>query len=87
MIAAYSPLVSLILVAIWLTVAIIFRYSSLAALTAIASLPVIYVIQGESAIKISFGIILSALIVFKHKANIKKLMSGSESRIGKGKRS
>jgi glycerol-3-phosphate acyltransferase PlsY len=86
-IAAYSPSVSLILIGIWITVAIVSKYSSLAAITAVASLPVIYVIQNESAIKISFGIILAALIIYKHKTNISNIMSGAESRIGKGKRS
>jgi len=86
-VAAYSPPVSLIMIGIWISVAIITKYSSLAALTAVSSLPVIYVIKGESAIAISFGIILAALIIFKHKSNIKNLMSGAESRIGKGKRS
>jgi len=75
--------VSLILIGIWITVAIVSKYSSLAAVTAVLSLPVIYVIQGESAITISFAIILAALIIFKHKTNISNLMSGSESRIGK----
>ena len=82
-VAAYSPPVSLILIGIWISVAIVSRYSSLAALTAVSALPVIYIIQGESTIKISFGIILSALIIYKHKANIKSLMSGTEQKIGK----
>jgi glycerol-3-phosphate acyltransferase PlsY len=82
-IAAYTPSVSLILIGIWITVAIVSKYSSLAAVTAVLSLPVIYVIQGESAITISFAIILAALIIFKHKTNISNLMSGSESKIGK----
>ncbi len=82
-ITAYSPSVSLILIGIWLTVAIVSRYSSLAALTAVSSLPVIYVIKGESAITISFGIILTALIIFKHKSNINDLLAGKESEIGK----
>jgi len=84
-IAAYTPSVSLILIGIWITVAIVSKYSSLAAVTAVLSLPVIYVIQGESAITISFAIILAALIIIKHKSNISNLMSGSESRIGKKK--
>ena len=84
-IAGYSPSVSLILIGIWIAVAIVTKYSSLAALVSVASLPLIYVIKGASAITISFGIILAALIIFKHKTNISNLMSGSESRIGKKK--
>jgi len=82
-IIAYSPAVSVILIGIWTAVAVVSRYSSLAALIAVSSLPLIYVIQGASAIKITFGIILTALIIFKHKTNIHNLMSGTETRIGK----
>ena len=84
-IAAYSPPVSLMMIGIWILIAIVSRYSSLAALTAVSSLPFIYIIKGESAVTISFGIILSALIIFKHKTNISNLLSGKESKIGKGK--
>jgi glycerol-3-phosphate acyltransferase PlsY len=84
-IAAYSPSVSLILIGIWITVAIVSKYSSLAAMVSVASLPVIYIVLGSSLIKISFGIILAALIIYRHKTNISNLMSGSESRIGKKK--
>lgn len=85
-IAAYSPSVSLILIGIWITVAIVSKYSSLAAITAVASLPLIYIVQGSSLIKISFGSILAALIIIKHKENIKNLLAGKESKVGKSKR-
>jgi glycerol-3-phosphate acyltransferase PlsY len=84
-VAGYSPSVSFIVIGIWIAVALVTKYSSLAALVSVASLPLIYVIKGASVITISFGIILAALIIFKHKTNISNLMSGSESRIGKGK--
>ena len=82
-VAAYSPSVSLILIGIWISVAIVSKYSSLAALISVSSLPVIYIIQGESGITITFGIILCALIIFKHRTNINNLMSGAETKIGK----
>ncbi len=85
-ITAYSPTVSLILIGIWITVAIVSKYSSIAALVAVASLPVIYIVQGSSLIKISFGIILAALIIYKHKENIKNLLEGKETKVGKGNR-
>ncbi len=85
-IAAYSPSVSLILIGIWITVAVVSKYSSLAALVSVASLPVIYIVQGSSLIKISFGIILAALIIYKHKENIINLLEGKESKVGKGNR-
>ena len=83
-IVAYSPSVSIILIVIWIFVAIISKYSSLAALVSVASLPVIYIIQGGSLTKISFGFTLAALIIFKHKSNIENLLAGKESKVGKG---
>jgi glycerol-3-phosphate acyltransferase PlsY len=82
-IAAFTPSVSLILIAIWIIVAVVSRYSSLAALVASASLPIIYLIQSASVVKVSFGVILAALIIIKHKSNISNLISGAESKIGK----
>ncbi|UCH80235.1 MAG: glycerol-3-phosphate 1-O-acyltransferase PlsY [Nitrospiraceae bacterium] len=84
-VAAYSPVVSLLLIGIWITVAIMTKYSSLAAIVSVALLPLIYLMQGGSFIKISFGIILAALIIVKHKTNINNLLSGRESKIGNKK--
>jgi glycerol-3-phosphate acyltransferase PlsY len=84
-VAAYSPVVSLLLIGIWITVAIMTKYSSLAAIVSVALLPLIYLMQGGSFIKMSFGIILAALIIVKHKTNINDLLSGRESKIGNKK--
>ncbi len=81
--AVYSPLSVAVLLVIWLSVAIITRYSSLAALSAFAALPVVFIITGDSGIKIFFGALLALLIVYRHKSNIRNLLAGTESRIGK----
>lgn len=67
---------------LWLTTAILTRYSSAAALLASFATPVVLAIRGEVQFAEVFGV-LTALLWFKHAANIKRLVRGSESRIGR----
>jgi acyl phosphate:glycerol-3-phosphate acyltransferase len=66
----------------WLAVATIFRYSSLAALSAAAVAPVMALIAGFSWSEIIFTLVLAALIFWRHAANIARLRAGTEPRIG-----
>lgn len=79
----YSPAVAGIMLFVWLSVAFIFKYSSLAAISALAAMPFILALFKASAIKITFGILLAVLIIFKHRTNIRNIIAGTESRIGK----
>ena len=66
---------------IWLVVAAITRYSSLAALVATLATP--FVLRGFEAFQFSeLFALLTLLAWLKHHANIRRLLSGSESRIG-----
>ncbi|RAI04385.1 glycerol-3-phosphate acyltransferase [Acuticoccus sediminis] len=67
---------------IWLTTAIVTRYSSLAALLASLATPIILAIRSEFQYAEIFGV-LTAFLWFKHSANIGRLLKGTESRIGK----
>lgn len=80
--AAYSPLAAGLMLLIWILVAAFTKYSSLAAITAVSALPVIFAFMDFSKIKIIFGILFAVLIIFKHKENIKRLIEGKESKIG-----
>lgn len=71
----------LIFAAIWLGMAALFRISSLAALTASVATPVALVALGETPSAI-LAAILSALLLWKHSANIQRLRAGTEPRIG-----
>jgi glycerol-3-phosphate acyltransferase PlsY len=78
----FSPLLGGCVLALWLLVAYVTRYSSLAALIAAAAAPVIHVmIWGPSAATLAIAI-MSALLVWRHSANINKLLAGKESKIG-----
>ncbi len=79
---AYAPAAAVVALLIWIIMAIAFKYSSLAALTAVIAMPITLVLFNGSMIKVSAALILAALIVFKHKSNIKNIIAGKESKIG-----
>jgi glycerol-3-phosphate acyltransferase PlsY len=72
----------LAVLAVWLAVAYFTRYSSLAALLAAVAAPVIHVIGwGPSGATLAI-LLMSALLVWRHQANIGKLLAGTESKLG-----
>jgi glycerol-3-phosphate acyltransferase PlsY len=78
--ALYWP-VGLLFCATWLAVAVIFRYSSLAALIAALATPVYLVLFGRNDL-LPLSLVLVALIYIAHRENISRLLAGNESRIG-----
>ena len=74
----------LIACAVWLAVAALFRYSSLASLVALVSAPGFgYLLAGRQLSELAA--MLAAIVVLKHHGNIRRLVSGRESRIGDDK--
>jgi glycerol-3-phosphate acyltransferase PlsY len=73
--------VALVFAVVWLVMAFIFRYSSLAALAACVAVPVALYLTDRPQFALAF-LIMSALVFYKHRANIERLMAGTESRIG-----
>ncbi len=73
---------AVIFCAIWLSVAAISRYSSLAALIASALTPLTLWLLGQPGIAV-LVLMMSTLLWIKHQANIRRLMAGTEGRIGK----
>jgi acyl phosphate:glycerol-3-phosphate acyltransferase len=67
---------------IWLVVALATRYSSLAALIASAAVPEILWARGDTRLA-SLFLLLAALLWFMHRANIARLVNGTESKIGR----
>ena len=66
----------------WLVTALVFRFSSLAALVAAASTMVWAVVLGEQQIFMLCAF-LAALIFWRHAGNIRRLLDGTEGKIGK----
>lgn len=83
---ALSWPVGLIFCAVWLVIAFAQKMSSLAALTAAATAPIFaYVVTGSAAFAGTTAL-LALLLFFQHRENIQRLMAGTESRIGGGKK-
>ncbi len=79
---ALSWLAGLATVATWLAVALVFRYSSLAAITASVLSP-LYVALGSATPEWTLAcVVMSALLLWRHRTNIHKLLSGNEEKIG-----
>ena len=77
--------IALINLGVWLLVVLITRYSSAAALTAALVAPIaVGFVSGSVAVTLIM-LILSAILIWRHAANIRRLLAGTEEKIGKRK--
>ncbi|GGE47200.1 glycerol-3-phosphate acyltransferase [Agaricicola taiwanensis] len=74
--------IALLFAVIWLGVAFATRYSSLAALLAATLVPVALLMTDRMDLALLF-LVLSAMLMALHHQNIRRLLAGTESRIGK----
>jgi glycerol-3-phosphate acyltransferase PlsY len=72
---------AIVFCAIWLVLAFALRYSSLSALTASVITPLFLWWFGHSALAALFAV-LTLLLIFMHRENIKRLLAGTEGKIG-----
>jgi glycerol-3-phosphate acyltransferase PlsY len=79
---AALPMIGVAAILIWLSVAFVFRFSSLAALSAAAAAPALAYLLHAGPWAIGFCAVLAGLIFWRHQANLKRLLSGEEPRIG-----
>lgn len=71
--------------ATWLVMAAVFRYSSLAALVALAAAPAYaWYLAGENVAAMAAGLALLAFV--RHQDNIRRLVAGTETKIGSKKK-
>jgi glycerol-3-phosphate acyltransferase PlsY len=83
---AIDPLLGLIALGVWLAVAFIFRYSSLASMLAAAAASITALMfWGGGTLALTVGIVAITLIV-KHWNNLQRLMAGTEPKIGAGQK-
>jgi glycerol-3-phosphate acyltransferase PlsY len=68
--------------ATWILMAVVFRFSSLAALTAVVLAPVYVFLFGRPPAVAALAIFMGVLIFIRHDANIRRLLKGEEPRIG-----
>jgi len=81
-----APYVALALFTVFLVVVVITRYVSLGSIVAAATLPIWLVIFGFPWPGLALGTLISIFTVVRHRANIGRLLSGTEYRFGQKSR-
>ena len=90
----YFTMTAVFVLAIWTAVWGAWRYVSLASITAAAAFPVGFVILiwwieswelGSLGTLFGFSCVMAALVIFRHRSNISRLLAGTENRGGKKK--
>lgn len=79
---ALAPVVALALLPVWILTVALTRYSSLGSLLAAALAPVVTLLLRQGWSVGLFSLAAAALIIWRHKSNIKRLLAGTELRIG-----
>lgn len=79
--AGLSIALGSLLVVIWLASALIFRYSSLAALITAAAAPWLTLWLLPTPDYFLMALLITALLFYRHRANIRRLATGAESKI------
>lgn len=80
--AALVPWAFVLCLGIWLFVCFVTRYVSVGSIVAAVALPFITAFF-YSWLMTGVTLLMGALAIYKHKANIKRLMNGTENRIGR----
>ena len=76
-----SWMTGLALLGTWLIMARLFKISSLSALTAAVLAPAYLWLIESDQILVGIAIIISGLLIYRHRSNIKNLLSGKEGKI------
>ena len=77
-----DPVLGLLLAGVWSVAVAIWKFAALGALIASGLLPVVIALWNPSIDRIVFGIGIALLVWIRHRENLERLCSGTESRIG-----
>jgi glycerol-3-phosphate acyltransferase PlsY len=81
--AGLVPMALVIIVTIWIVVFAVSRYVSMASIAASVALPFAAFFTGNSGTIVTVTAAMAVLAVYKHRANIQRLLNGTESRFGR----
>jgi glycerol-3-phosphate acyltransferase PlsY len=84
----FPPLVFVSFGVVWIAVFLIGRYTSLASISAAVALPIaVSLIVGKAEpdfpLLIGFSVLMAALAIWLHRANVGRLLNGTENRFGR----
>ena len=83
---AINPWLGLSVLATWIAVVFMFRYSSLGALVAAASAPLYAGLSSGIDVTVMMITLMSMALIGKHWANLQRLMAGTEPKLGRIKK-
>jgi acyl phosphate:glycerol-3-phosphate acyltransferase len=83
---ALAPLASLTVGVVWVVAFLLTRYTSVASMLAALTLPLFALAFGSSALVVVFSAGAALAILLLHRANIRRLLSGTENRFELGRR-
>ncbi|MCR5176577.1 MAG: glycerol-3-phosphate 1-O-acyltransferase PlsY [Anaerovibrio sp.] len=75
------PQIAGIVFLVWLAIVFVTRYVSLGSIIGAAFVPVLAYIFSQPVEYLVFGLLAAVFIIYRHKANISRLMNGTESKI------
>ena len=75
----FEWIVGVIIIAIWLLFARVFKISSLAAIVTFVSLPGLIYWQEATVATTGIFMLMSSILIWRHKSNIQRLLQGNES--------
>jgi glycerol-3-phosphate acyltransferase PlsY len=79
----YVPYGALLTVIIWAVVVLFTKYSSLGAIVSFTLLPLnVLLIHSQDTTKFFVSLLISVFIIIRHQDNIRRLMKGTERKIG-----
>jgi glycerol-3-phosphate acyltransferase PlsY len=90
----YYTICAAVAICVWVIVVLLSRYVSLASITAAISFPLcltaIIIFKGSWELDILWPLLLAAtaiavMVIFRHQSNIKRIIAGTEDKIGKNK--
>jgi acyl phosphate:glycerol-3-phosphate acyltransferase len=86
--ALFPPLVFVSFGVVWIAVFLIGRFTSLASISSVIALPIAASLvtaktEADFPLLVGFSVLMAALAIWRHRANIVRLLNGTENRFGK----
>jgi glycerol-3-phosphate acyltransferase PlsY len=76
-----APKAAAIGLGVWLLVALVTRYASLASLTVAVLMPIVEILTGRPWVVVAFTTVAAAAVFVLHRENIRRLLNGTEHRL------
>lgn len=81
-----APMYALIGLLVFILIVIKTRYVSLGSIMGTLTFPILQIVTSTNKVVLVMSVLLGALVVYSHRANIKRLLSGNENKLGASKK-